>query len=120
VWAYRTGGDESAAYAAKVIQSVECLGLVASSRLTRCIGTVREMQSESQAKRCPRKPSEKSRRQQAFTLAAWGVTAGGSGTESMEAVTNSRLNTDAMYKTDFIPYSPHDSEFSSSPGLHSH
>ena len=99
-----------------MIQSLECLGLVASSRLTRCSGTGREMQSESQAKRCPRKPSEKSRRQQAFTLAAWGVTAGGSGTESIEAATISRLNTDAMYKTNFIRYCAHDSGFSSSPG----
>ena len=71
------------------------------------------MQADSQAKRCSRKPPTNSRRQDAFTFTVCGVTAGGSGTASMEAATINTLNTNTMYEMDFIPYRAHDSGFPS-------
>jgi hypothetical protein len=68
------------------------------------------MQAESDVKRCSSKATTTSRRQGAFTFTVCDVTAGGSGTASIEAATINPLNMKTRYETDFI-YHAHDSGF---------
>ena len=60
---------------------------------------------------CPAKAIQSSRRQGAFTFTVCDVTAGGSGTASIEAATNP-LNIKTAYEMDFISYYAHDSGYS--------
>jgi hypothetical protein len=69
------------------------------------------MQAESEVKRGSRKPTTNSRRHGAFTFTVGDVTAGGSGTASIEAATINPLNIKTTYEMDFISYCTHDSGY---------
>ena len=88
------------AYTAK-IRSPERFGFGTSTKLMRCIETGEGMQLKSQVKRGSRKAPTNSRRQ-ACAVTVCGVTAGGSGTESMVAATSKTINTKATCETVLI------------------
>jgi hypothetical protein len=96
------GGDGSAACPVKAIESLGRFGSSASVKRIQRTRGVEAVQYESQSTRGSQEPS--SLTQMRFvTLTMWGLTAGGSGTASREAITINAPSNQIVHETTFIP-----------------